>query len=76
MTSTKLLDFYVHDMLSLAQLNSKKFRKNVTNIDIRSTVEDIMKVQMQKAETIGVGLRASFKGFDDQFLVATDEMRL
>jgi hypothetical protein len=63
-------------MLSLAQLNTKKFRKNVTNIDIRSTVEDIMKVQMQKAETIGIDLKASFKGFDDQFLVATDEMRL
>ena len=37
-SSTKLLNFSVNDMLSLAQLNSSKFRKEYCMFDIRDSI--------------------------------------
>ena len=41
-TSSKILSFVVSDMLSLAQLNSDKFRKNQEIVDIKSAVEEVI----------------------------------
>jgi len=35
MASTKLLNFYVNDILCLAQINSDKFRKDYSNLNIK-----------------------------------------
>ena len=43
-SSSKLLNFCVNDMLSLAQINSNKFRKNSSNFDIRKSVEEVMRI--------------------------------
>ena len=76
--STKLLDFYVNDMLSLAQINSDKFRKDISHINVRETIEKVMDIQMYKAQTIGINLTAEFIGFEERqsYLVSTDEQRL
>ena len=46
-SSSKLLDFCVNDMLSLAQINSNKFRKNCSKFDVRETIREIMQIQME-----------------------------
>ena len=43
-SSTKLLNLSVHDMLSLAQIESSKFRKTISVFDIRESVKEIMDI--------------------------------
>ena len=77
-SSAKLLNFSVNDMLSLAQLNSSKFRKEFCLFDIRDSIQEIMNIQKQKVEMQGVTLVANYQGFDkeEDFFVFTDECRL
>ena len=49
-SSTKLLNLSVHDMLSLAQIESSKFRKIVSVFDIRESVKEVMEIQREKAD--------------------------
>ena len=51
MSSTKLLEFCVHDMLSLAQINNPgKFRKNCSVFNLKDAVKEIMDIQQSKAD--------------------------
>lgn len=43
-SAAKLLNFTVADMLSLAQINSNKFRKNCTVINIKNVVEEVVHI--------------------------------
>ena len=74
-SSSKLLNFCVNDMLSLSQINSDKFRKNCSNIDIRKTVNEIIAIQQEKADFNSIKIKTEFD-FDDKYLVCTDEQRL
>jgi len=40
-TSTKFLNFHVNDMLSLAQIDSHKFRKIISTFDINECITEI-----------------------------------
>jgi len=62
-------------MLSLAQINSNKFRKNFSNFDIKKSVEEIMKIQMDKADYSSINFKAEFINFDSNFIISTDEQR-
>ena len=62
-------------MLSLSQINSDKFRKNSSNIDIRKTVNEIITILQEKADFNNIRIKAEFD-FDDKYLVCTDEQRL
>ena len=44
-SSSKLLNLSVHDMLSLAQIESSKFRKTLSVFDIRESVKEVMSIQ-------------------------------
>ena len=44
LASTKLLNFYVGDMLSLAQIDSQKFRKDCSMFNIKKSIEEVMKI--------------------------------
>ena len=76
LSSTKLLNFCVNDMISLAQLNSDKFRKEMCNFDIREAVNEVMSIQKEKVSYLGIQLKASFVGFCENFIVCTDQYRL
>ena len=43
--SSKLLNFFVNDMLCLAQIKEGKFRKDCSNFDIRDAIKEIMLIQ-------------------------------
>ena len=49
-SSTKLLNFYVADLLCLSQIKNKKFRKQVTSFDVRSAIDEIVEVQRDKLD--------------------------
>jgi len=42
LASTKLLIYLVNDLLSFAQIRAGKFRKEISVMDVRSTVKDVM----------------------------------
>ena len=63
-------------MLSLAQINNNKFRKCFSNFDIRKSVEEIMKIQMDKANYSSIVFTAEYRNFDNNFTISTDEQRL
>ena len=75
-SSSKLLDFTVNDMLTLAQIESSKFRLNVVAFDIREAVKEVMDIQMEKATFNRIRFSSQFKGFEDGYVVSTDEMRV
>ena len=74
--SSKILNLTVNDMLTLAQIESSKFRVNSSVFDIRSVVSEIMSLQQDKATVNEVKFTAEYKGFEDGFMVCTDEMRI
>jgi len=60
-------------MLSLAQINNNKFRKNFSNFDIRKSVEEVMTIQMDKAKYNSIIFKAEYRNFDNDFIISTDE---
>jgi len=50
MSSTKLLNYLVNDILDFAQIKSGKFRKDCTNFDLKEAIEEILMVQQYKAD--------------------------
>lgn len=63
-------------MLSLAQIESSKFRKTLSVMDIRETVKEIMDIQQEKADFNQISFTVQFMNFFDKFHVCTDEQRL
>lgn len=55
-SSTKMLNFLVNDMLDFAQMRSGKFRKNNNNFDLKEAINEIVSIQMMKAEFCGIQL--------------------
>lgn len=51
----------VQDFLDYTQIKSGQFRKNITEFDVRQTVEKVMSIQMSKAKDKGIRLIAEFK---------------
>ena len=76
-SSTKLLNFYVADLLSLSQINKKKFRKNISKFDIREAVQEIVEIQRDKLSFNRINLKTEYLGFENEnYQVFTDKMRL
>jgi signal transduction histidine kinase len=50
-------------MLDFAQLNSGKFRKDLFNFNVRDAIEEIVNIQMLKAEFCGINLIFEMIGF-------------
>ena len=65
-SSTKLLNFYVTDLLSLAQIERGNFRKSKVRFDLREAVDEIMKIQKQKADSKNIVLTQQLVGFEDE----------
>ncbi len=41
-SSSKLLNFCVEDILALARIDSNKFRKNCSNIDVKLIINEVV----------------------------------
>lgn len=72
---TKLLNFYVADLLCLAQIEKGTFRKNISKFNLREAIEEIITVQQDKANSKNITVTCHVVGFQDD-LVVTDKMRI
>lgn len=76
-SSTKLLNFYVADLLCLAQIENGTFRKSISKFNLREAIAEVITIQKQKAEALGIYIYMHFIGFRDGNVdVITDKMRL
>lgn len=50
-SATKLLNFYVGDLLCLAQIEKGILHKNITKFNITEAIEEVMMIQKEKAES-------------------------
>jgi signal transduction histidine kinase len=63
-------------MLTLAQLDSKKFRKNLSNFNLKKIVQEVIKIQEEKLIANNITILTEFQGFLNNQLVCTDEFRV
>ena len=63
MSSSKLLNFLVNDILDFSQLKSGKFRKDTSNFNIKDAVDEIVQIQKEKAEFCGINLFYDLENF-------------
>ena len=55
----------VQDLLDYAQINAKKFRKNISKFNIKDLVENVIRMQQDKANDQEIELFSEFKLMDD-----------
>lgn len=63
MSSSKILNFLVNDILDFSQLKYGIFRKDVFNFNIKDTIEEIIQIQQEKSEFQGINLYYSLENF-------------
>ena len=68
--------YLVNDLLSFAQINAGKFRKEVSIFNIRNSVKEVMLIQEHKAAMMDITLTSEFKGFNNIMTICSDEQRL
>ena len=73
-SSTKILNFLVNDMLDFAQLRSGKFRRDLSSFNIKEAIQEIVNVQLLKAEFQGIKLSFVMVNFDMNDLVICSDM--
>lgn len=73
-SSTKILNFLVNDMLDFAQLRSGKFRRDLSSFNIKEAIQEIVNVQLLKAEFQGIKLSFVMANFDMNDLVICSDM--
>ena len=59
-SSTNMMGFLVDDLLDFAQINAGKFRKVVTNFDIKEAVNEVVSIQKDKASMAGIKLSCNY----------------
>jgi hypothetical protein len=62
-SATKLLNFYVGDLLCLVQIDKGVLLKNISGFNIKTAVEEVMMVQKEMAESKRIDLYATYEGF-------------
>jgi len=50
-SSAKMMEFLVQDLLDFAQIKSGNFRCNIAPFDVRETTEKVMSILRRKAES-------------------------
>lgn len=65
-------------MLSLAQIDSEKFRKDCSIFNIKKSIEEVMMIQQHKVLAMGINLKLVLNNLDtlNKRLICTDEQRL
>ena len=76
--SSKMLNYFVNDMLTLAQIKNGKFRKECSNFDIRIAIKEVMMIQKHKAEILNINFTCEYNGFvrEQLYLLCTDMQRM
>ena len=78
-SSTKLLKFFVRDLLDFQQIKMNKLKKDVQSFNLRNAVQEVVDVLEYQASRAGIPILLDFIGDDLQkkdFEVRTDSLRL
>ena len=59
--SSKIMSFVVDDLLDFAQINNKKFRKDLKEFDVKEAINEVISIQKAKAIMSGIKLTARFR---------------
>lgn len=62
--STKILGFFVNDILDFAQLKSDKFRQDIQSFDLRQAVQEVNEIQKYKIEQRGIQIKTDYANFE------------
>ena len=60
-SSSTLMSFLVDDLLDFAQLNAGKFRQNIKEFDIKEAIDEVISIQKDKANMMGIKLECIYK---------------
>ena len=60
-SSAKMMSFLVNDLLDFAQINAGKFRKVIKQFDLREAIEEVVRIQADKAKLGKIKLNSVFK---------------
>jgi len=76
--SSKLLLFFVQDLLDFAQIKQKKFKKNIEDFSPQEAIDELCQVLAFQSESKNVAITQVFRNFisDSGELVFTDKQRL
>lgn len=66
MSSAKILNFLVNDILDYAQISAGKFRKQYLQFNLKECVDEIVLILQFKADQLGVNVECSFTGFNQR----------
>ena len=55
------MSFVVDDLLDFAQINKKKFRKEIKEFDMKQAISEVISIQKAKAIMKGVKLNARYR---------------
>ena len=61
--STKLLNFYVGDLLCLAQIEKGILKKDITSFNIKTAIDEVINVQLEKILSKQNEVQTEFIGF-------------
>ena len=81
-SSTKFIDFFVHDMLDYAILlnSSKVFMKNIIVSNIKDVIQEVTMIMKDKLAMYNIELELELKGFTQsdlgKYLIKTDLKRI
>jgi len=64
-SASDLMKFIVQDLLDYAQIKDGKFRKSIQAFNIRDSVQRVISIQKQKADVLGLSLKATFENMAD-----------
>ena len=64
MSSERILNFLVNDILDFAQMRSGKFRKTMQTFKINESVEEIVDVLKFKAQNMNISVHTEFLNFE------------
>ena len=59
--SATLMSFLVDDLLDFAQLNAGKFRVEDKEFDLKEAIEEVISIQKDKANMMGIKLESIYK---------------
>ena len=60
MSSERILNFLVNDILDFAQMRSGKFRKSVQTFNVMESVDEIVDVLNFKAQNMNISVTTEF----------------
>lgn len=60
MSAVKIINFLVNDMLDYALMQSGQFRKDISQFDLKESVQEIIEVLQFKANELGIQVQTEY----------------